>query len=105
MSNEMGTQTGYYEFIIRLVTLVIVVVNAMVTVASVWIWRSFLNFKKDIKEVLREYIQREGQSRLEIKKETEEALNRIHEHDILLVKLENAIEQQRMLCNERRHGK
>lgn len=105
MHDTLGSSNSGIEYIVRVITLVITIVNALVSFSAMVIWRSFQNFKRDVKDNMTEYFEREGKTRLELQENIESIEKKIIDVEISVVKLNGKLKEMKTLCDERHKRK
>lgn len=100
MHDQVGEAYNYFKLAVGIVSLVVVVLNAMLSLAIGLMWRTFNVFKSEIKETLRDFISREGSNKIEMQSEIETLMRDCHDIDVTMAKLMQSVESCQTRCAE-----
>lgn len=100
MHDEMGAALSSFKFVTGISTLVILLVNTIVSAAMTMMWRSYGLFRREIKETLRDYISQEGNAKMEMQTEMEQLLKDCHNCEVIIARLQQQIESCQKRCDE-----
>lgn len=100
MSNEMGEAYNFIKLFAVGLSVVVGIINAIISIAMGAMWRMFGQFRQEMKETLREYISNEGSSKLAMQAEIEQIMKDCHDCEVVIARLEEQIDACQKRCNE-----
>ena len=90
------------EHSIRIIVSVVVIVNILITIAATALWRSFKNFKEDIKLILRDFMSGHTEKHETLDTQIETLFNRDRQDLDRLSRMEQGLDDQKDLCKDHR---
>ena len=100
MHDEMGAALDNLKLLAIGVSVVVGLVNAIVGIAMTMMWRVFTQFKRDVKETLRDYVSNEGAAKIATQSEIEQLMKECHDCELALTRCEQEIKAMDEKCKE-----